>query len=247
MPDRDHVLLCETLGSVRILRMNRPEKLNALNTALTEALLAALEEADVSDNVRALVLAGEGRAFCAGADLGEFKDLTPKNQQLVLDRADLTTKLQMRLQTISKPIVSAVRGAAMGGGAGLAVGCDMMVAASDLKLGYPELRHSIVPAIVMTGLQRQFGRKLAFELFSLGRILKGEEVFALGIAGRLVAPETVFDSAMEIATKWAEAEPRAMAAAKKLFYRVADLAFEDAMDAGRQVNIAMRGFREQRQ
>src|SRR5690606_29136424 len=147
------------------------------------------------------------------------------NQQLVLDRADLTTRLQARLQTISKPIVSAVRGAAMGGGAGLAVGCDMTVAATDLKLGYPELRHSIVPAIVMTGLQRQFGRKLAFELFSLGRILNGQEVFTLGIANRLVAPEAVFGAAMEIAAKWAEADPRAMAAAKQLFYRVADLSF----------------------
>lgn len=245
MPDQGNVLLTEDHGAVRVLRLNRPDKLNALNSALTAALLAAIETAETSGNVRALVLAGEGRAFCAGADLAEFKDLTPRNRQLVLDRADLTTKLQTRLQTISKPIVSAVRGAAMGGGAGLAVGCDMMVAASDLKLGYPELKHSIVPAIVMTGLQRQFGRKLAFELFSLGRILTGEEALALGVANRLVAPDAVFEAALEIANEWSKADPRAMAASKGLFYRVADLSFADAMEAGKEVNIAMRSFREQ--
>lgn len=247
MAEQPNVLIRETIGAVRVLRMNRPEKLNALNTALTEDLLAALEEADAAADVRAVLLTGEGRAFCAGADLNEFKDLTPENERLVLDRADLTTRLQTRLQTISKPVVSAVRGAAMGGGAGLAVGCDMMVAATDTKLGYPEVRHAIVPAIVMTGLQRQFGRKLAFDLFSLGRILKGEELLTLGVANRLAAPEAVFDAAMEIAARWADTEPRAMAASKKLFYRVADLPFEEAMQAGKQVNIEMRAFREEKQ
>jgi enoyl-CoA hydratase len=241
---KSETLIAEDRGAVRVLRMNRPDKLNALNTALTEALLVALEAADSADGVRGLVLTGEGRAFCAGADLAEFKDLTPKNQELVLARADLTTRLQMRLQTISKPIVSAVRGAAMGGGAGLAVGCDMMVASTDLKLGYPELRHSIVPAIVMTGLQRQFGRKLAFELFSLGRMLSGEETLALGIANRLAEPDAILDVACGIAGAWGEADPRAMAASKKLFYRVADLPFAEAMAAGKEINIAMRGFRE---
>jgi enoyl-CoA hydratase/carnithine racemase len=162
------VFTTEDRGAVRILWLDRPGKLNALDTALTRALHDALVAGDQDEGVRALVLAGRGRAFCAGADLSEFRDLTPRNQRLVLDRADLTTRTQMLLQRTRKPIVSAVQGAALGGGAGLAIGCDMMVAATDLKFGYPEMRHSIVPAIVMTGLQRQVGRKVAFELVSLG-------------------------------------------------------------------------------
>ncbi len=234
----------EDRGAVRILWMDRPAKLNALDTALTRALHDALVAADADASVRALVLAGRGRGFCAGADLGEFRDLTPANQRLVLERADLTTRTQMLLKRISKPIVSAVQGAAMGGGAGLAIGCDMMVAATDLKFGYPEMKHSIVPAIVMTDLQRQLGRKTAFELVSLGRILGGAEVLGLGLANRLVEPAAVVDEALSIATVWAAAHPAAMGATKSLFHRVADLPYEAAMAAGRDVNALMRGFRD---
>lgn len=232
----------EDRGGVRILWLDRPAKLNALDTALTQALHDALAAADREPSVRALVLAGRGRAFCAGADLNEFKDLVPEHQDRVLARADLTTRTQMLLQKIGKPIVSAVQGAAMGGGAGLAIGCDMMVAAADLRFGYPEIRHSIVPAIVMTGLQRQLGRKTAFELVSLGRLLGAEEAKALGLANRVVSPDALLPAALEIAETWAVAHPAAMAATKSLFYRVGDLPFEAAMAAGRDVNGLMRGF-----
>jgi enoyl-CoA hydratase/carnithine racemase len=244
MSDVENVLIVEDRDSVRVLFMNRPAKLNALNTALTTALHDALLAADAEPAVRAIVLAGKGRAFCAGADLSEFDELTPENRQRVSQRSALTSRTHMLLQQISKPIVSAVQGAAAGGGAGLAIGCDMMVAASDLKLVYPELRHSIVPAIVMTGLQRQAGRKLAFELFSLGRALTAEEAHAVGLANRLVAPGEELEAALQIATAWSKANASAMAASKKLFYQVADLPFDAAMEAGRQVNEAMRGFRE---
>lgn len=238
------MLLTEDRGALRILRMNRPDKLNALNTELTQALLDALEAADADESVRAIVLTGEGRGFCAGADLAEFKDLAPGRQPLVVKRADLTCRTQSILQKLSKPVVSAVRGVAVGGGAGLAIGCDMMVAGTDLKFGYPELKHSIVPALVMTGLQRQLGRKVAFELISLGRLLGAEEAHALGLVNRVVAPDAVLDTALEIAGAWAVANPLAMAAAKSLFYRVADLPYDAAMAAGRDVNALMRGFRE---
>lgn len=238
------LMLIEDRGAVRILKMNRPDKMNALNTALTQALLDALAMADAEEGVRAIVLAGAGRGFCAGADLAEFKDLIPDRQHLVVQRADLTCRTQSILQKLSKPVVSAVQGAAVGGGAGLAIGCDMMVAGADLKFGYPELKHSIVPALVMTGMQRQLGRKVAFELISLGRLLGAEEVLALGLANRAVPVDQVMDTALEIATAWSGAHPRAMAAAKSLFYRVADLPYDAAMAAGRDVNALMRGFRD---
>ena len=239
----EDVLIVENRDAIRIIRMNRPAKLNALDTVLTSSLLEALEAADTDDQVRAVVLAGNGRAFCAGADLGEFGELTPANQSLVLKRADLTCRTQSLLQQLSKPIVSAVQGNAVGGGAGLAIGCDMMVAGSDLKFGYPELKHSIVPALVMTGLQRQLGRKRAFELISLGRMLDAKEAHELGLANRIAPPGEVVDTALEIATQWIKTSPLAMTAAKNLFYRVADLPFEAAMAAGRDVNAIMRGFR----
>jgi enoyl-CoA hydratase len=236
------VLLVEDVGPVRVLLMNRPERLNALNTALTRALHDALNAAQAAAGVRAIVLAGQGRGFCSGADLTEFAELTPANRQLVSERSWLTSRTHMLLQEIRKPIVSAVQGAAAGGGAGLAIGCDMMVAASDLKLLYPELRHSIVPAIVMTGLQRQLGRKVAFEMFSLGTSLGADDARRLGLANRVVPPGEHLPAALEIAQAWSRSSPAAMAAAKSLFYRVADLPFDCAMEAGREVNEAMRAF-----
>lgn len=245
MEPSDSVVLLETRGAVRVISMNRPDKLNALNTELTQAIHDAFLEADADPQIRAIVLAGNGRAFCAGADLAEFSVLTPANQDLVDKRADLTCRTQAMMQSLSKPVISAVQGAAVGGGAGLAVGCDMMVAATNLKFGYPELKHSIVPALVMTGLQRALGRKAAFEMISLGRLIGAEEARQLGICNRIAAPEDVVETALEIAQAWASANPQAMSAAKALYYKVADLPYADAMAEGRALNARMRSFRKE--
>jgi enoyl-CoA hydratase/carnithine racemase len=241
-PEAD-VLLVEDRGPVRVLTLHRPDKLNALDTALTRALSDALAGAEEDTEVRAVVLTGAGRAFCSGADLSEFSELTPGRPDAVLERAALTARLQTQMQLMGTPVVSAVRGAAVGGGAGLAIGADMAVAGTDLKFGYPELRHSIVPALVMTGLQRHLGRKLAFELVSTGRLLGAAEAAEHGLVNRVVAPDEVLGAALETAERWAAVEPRALRAAKDLFYRVADLPTEAAMRAGQDVNALMRGFR----
>jgi enoyl-CoA hydratase len=110
------LLLTEDRGPVRILTMNRPEKRNALNRALTQALLDGLRAADADDRIRSIVLTGAGPAFCAGADLAEFKDLTPDKAHLVAQRAELTMNLQGIISRLTKPVVTAVNGAAMGGG-----------------------------------------------------------------------------------------------------------------------------------
>jgi enoyl-CoA hydratase/carnithine racemase len=237
------VLLVEDRDAVRVLTLNRPEKLNALDTALTRALDAALDAADADRAVRAVVLTGAGRGFCAGADLREFSGLTPDRPDAVLERAALTARLQVRMQRMAKPVVSAVRGVAVGGGAGLAIGADMAVAGSDLRFGYPELKHSIVPALVMTGLVRHLGRKLAFELVSTGRLLDAGEALEHGLVNRVVEPDEVVAAALGIAEQWAAVEPRALAAAKDLFHRVADLPTDAAMRASQDVNALMRGFR----
>lgn len=238
----DPVLLFEDRDAVRILTMNRPDKLNALNTALTMALCDAFSAAQDDPAVRALVLTGAGRGFCAGADTGEFKDLRPENQHLVLERADLTARLHTLLRAVPKPVVAAVRGAAVGGGAGLAIGCDMMVAGTDLKLGYPELRHGLVPALVMTNLVRQMGRKRAFELIATARLLNAADADGWGLVNRVTDPQNVVETAFGLAQICAQAPPMAMQTAKSLFHRVAELPFEAGMSAGRDVNALMRSF-----
>jgi enoyl-CoA hydratase/carnithine racemase len=235
-------LLIEDKGAVRVLTMNRPDKRNALNMALSEALLTGLQRADADDAVRCVVLTGAGRAFCAGADLSEFKDLTPDNAALVERRSELTMNLHRIFSQLTKPVVSAINGAAMGGGAGLALAADVALMAEGALLGYPEVKHGIVAAVVMANLVRNIGRKAGFELVAAGEPLDATRACALGLVNRAVAPDRLMEETLALAQKFAAVERDAMAATKQLFYRTLDLPFEEALAAGRDVNKRMRAF-----
>ena len=235
-------LFVEDRGAVRILTMNRPEKRNALNTALTRALLEGLRAAEAAESVAAVVLTGAGQGFCAGADLSEFKDLTPENQHLVEERAELTMQLHLAFPKMAKPVVTAINGAAMGGGAGLAIAGDLAVMAQSAKLGYPEVRHGIVAAIVMANLVRQTGRKRAFELVSLGESLTSAQALQFGLVNRVVPDLDLMVESIKFAEKLAAVSTPAMKATKQLFHEVADLPLEEALARGRDVNRRMRAF-----
>jgi enoyl-CoA hydratase/carnithine racemase len=233
-------LLLEDRGAVRVLTMNRPEKRNALNAELTRGLLEALREADRDDSVGAVVLTGAGQGFCAGADLSEFKEL--REPQAAEKRAELTMQLHLVFSKISKPVVTAINGAAMGGGAGLAIAGDMALMAEGAKLGYPETRHGIVAAIVMANLVRQAGRKAAFELAALGEPVDAAQALRLGMVNRVVPLSNLMPEAMRVAEKLAAVARPAMAETKRLFHQVADLALGPALERGRDANRRMRNF-----
>ncbi len=237
-------LLIENRGGVRILTLNRPEKRNALSGALTQALLEALRDADNDDGVSAIVLTGAGIAFCAGADLSEFKQLTPDNPDLVERRSKATMELQGAFSRLSKPVITAINGAAMGGGAGLALGGDIALMSATARLGYPEVKHGIVAAVVMANLVRHVGLKAAFEMAAIGEPLDATQAKAFGLVNHVVAPERLMDEALALAQKLAAVDRPAMAATKQLLYRVADLPFEQALEEGRDVNKRMRAFRK---
>lgn len=234
------LVLVEDRGPVRVLALNRPEKLNALNTPLTQAVLDALRAADASAHVLAVVLTGQGRGFCAGADLREFGELTPDRAAAVAARARLTATLHGVFQTLRVPVIAAVNGAAMGGGAGLALACDMAVAADTAVFGYPEVTHGIVPAIVMAQLVRIVGLKMAFELAATGRRVPAHEALALRMVNAVVAPDSVMPDALALANQLAAVKPSAMAMTKSLVYGVADVPFAEALDLGRAANESMR-------
>jgi enoyl-CoA hydratase/carnithine racemase len=237
-------LLVEDRGAVRVLSMNRPEKRNALNSALTRALLEGLRAADAAESVRCVVLTGAGQGFCAGADLAEFKELTPANRRLVDERAELTMQLHLAFSKMAKPVVTAINGAAMGGGAGLAIAGDLAVMAQDARIGYLEIRHGLVAAIVMANLVRQIGRKRAFELVSLGEPLSSRQALVFGLVNRVVSGADLMAETMLLADKLAAADCRAMQATKQLFHEAADLPLEEALKRGRDANKRMRGFRK---
>jgi len=233
-------LLIENRGAVRILTMNRPEKRNALNFELAQGLLDALRAADADDSVGAVVLTGAGQGFCAGADLSEFKELG--TGLAAEDRAELTMQLHLAFTRISKPVVSAINGHAMGGGAGLAIASDLALMAEGAKLGYPEPKHGIVAAIVMANLVRQVGRKAAFELVSLGEPVDAQQALRLGMINRVVPLEKLLGESISVAEKLAAVKREAMAETKRLFHEVVDLPLPKALERGRDTNKRMRNF-----
>jgi enoyl-CoA hydratase/carnithine racemase len=233
-------VLVANQGAVRVLTLNRPEKRNALNTALTQDLLEALRAADQDDGVAAIVLTGAGPGFCAGADLTEFKDL--QNEDLAEKRAELTMQLHLVFSRMQKPVVTAINGPAMGGGAGLAIAGDLAVMAENAKLGYPETRHGIVAAIVLGNLVRQVGRKAAFELVALGEPISAARALQLGMVNRVVPGSVLLEEALFMAEKLAAVSRPAMAETKRLFHEVGDLSLAEALERGRDANKRMRSF-----
>ena len=234
------ILLHEDRGAIRILTLNRPEKRNALNTELTEKLLRAFHSAEKDDAVGAVILTGAGPGFCAGADLGEFKGL--QDPQAAEKRAQLTMQLHLIFSKVAKPIVTAINGAAMGGGAGLAIAGDLALMADTASIGYPETRHGIVAAIVLANLVRQVGRKAAFELVSLAEPIGAEKALQLGMVNRVVKEKELMEETVKIAATLASVSRPAMAETKRLFHEVADLPLGAALERGRDANRRMRGF-----
>lgn len=236
-------LLIEDRGAVRVLTLNRPELLNAMDSALYERLIEALRQSDADPAVRAIVLCGAGTSFCSGADTGEFASLTPDQEARVEYRAGLTYGLHKTISELSKPVIAAIQGYAVGGGCGLALACDIAIAAESARLGYPEIKHGLVAAVVMANLTKQVGRKAAFDLVSSGRVLKAPEALALGMLTRVVPDGQHLEEALRVAEDLASRVPAALQATKRLFVSVADLPLSEGLVLGRQANEAMRGYR----
>jgi len=235
-------VLIEDIGAVRVVSLNRPACLNAIDAALAVALRDALRKAAAAPAIRAVVLTGEGRAFCAGADRNEGRTLTTDNADVVRARATAIRDVHWLLTSMDKPVVAAVSGAAIGGGAGLLVACDLAVVGDDLRFGYPELQLGLVPALVAAGLQRRIGPARAFDLLSLGAMLDAGQALALGLVNRVVETAAVRDAALDLAGRLSALSPQAMGATKALLRQMAETTFAGALDLGVEINVAMRGF-----
>lgn len=222
-------VLQEHHDGVLLLTLNRPEKLNALNLALTEGLVTALDDAEADDAVRAIVITGAGRAFSAGADLKEFQEKTPENAAPNQRRSDLYARLNGMVPGMSKPVIAAVNGLALGGGCGLVVSCDMAVASDSATFSYPELKHGMVPAGVLPGLARQVGRKAAFDLMGTGRTFSAKEAVHFGIISRAAAADQLIEDVMGVAHTMAGYSREAMSGFKRLLDRVVDLPLADGL------------------
>ena len=237
MSDR---VLVQVAGGVLTATLNRADKRNAIDTAMIDALLAALERADLDAGVRVVAVRGAGRDFCAGMDLNELlasADHTLEhNRQAALHFAQVF----LRMRRLPKPIVALVQGRALAGGCGLATACDLILATKSAQFGYPEVQRGFVPAIVMTMLRRAVGEKIAFDLAATGRLMDGTEAAAVGLASRVYDDADFEEQAAEVLRVLAETSPSALAFTKQQFYQLDELSFEDGLRLGADVNAVSR-------
>jgi enoyl-CoA hydratase/carnithine racemase len=200
---------------LRLLRLDRPDKRNAMDRATIEALLVALRDAGADPAIRAIVLAGAGSAFSAGADLAEMRALAAEDRPA---RAALTVALLDAPAHLGKPVVAAVAGAAMGAGASLALACDAVVMAEDARLAWPEAKHAMLPRLVAPVLLRHLGPKASFDLLATGRAVDATEALSLGLATRIVPHTRVEAEACALAIAAALLPPDAMAELKRMVH-----------------------------
>ena len=205
----DPLLLIATADGVRTIRVNRPDKLNALNAATLDALDAAFADAAVDDAVRVVVLTGSGpKAFVAGADIAEMNALTPVQGR---DFSLRGTRMMRRVEKMPKPVIAMVNGFALGGGLELAMCCHLRIAADSAKLGQPEINLGLIPGFGGTQrLLRLCGRAATLELCLTGAPINAERALQLGIVNRVVPAAELEAETMKLAAQLAGSAPLAL-------------------------------------
>jgi enoyl-CoA hydratase len=206
------LVLTERQGAVGVVRLNRPDALNALCTPLMRALDTALRELDAETGIGAIVLTGSDRAFAAGADIAEMKDRTVVD---LLDERFITADWET-VTRLRKPVIAAVAGHALGGGFELALMCDLMIADETARFALPETRLGTIPGAGGTQrLTRIVGKALAMDMILTGRALSAHEALAVGLVSRVVPAGEFAVAAVDLAARIAKHSRPAICLAKE--------------------------------
>jgi enoyl-CoA hydratase len=238
----EHILV-ETRGRVGVIRLNRPQALNALNAKLKAELAAAIDAFEADDNVGCLLITGSEKAFAAGADIKEmadksFIDAFMGNFAGTWDRASHARK----------PIVAAVAGFALGGGCELAMQCDLIIAADNAKFGQPEIKLGVIPGIGGTQrLTRAVGKAKAMDLILTGRMMDAQEAERSGLVARVVPLANLMDEAMKTAETIASMSLPSVLAAKEAINRAFETPLAEGVLFERRVFHALFATRDQKE
>jgi enoyl-CoA hydratase len=220
-------VLIEREGPIAVVRLNRPEQLNALSSELMRELVGALENLDADEAARCIVVAGDERAFAAGADISELRD-TPTIELYFGARLDLWDAIR----SVRTPLVAAVSGYCLGGGCELAMACDLIVASESAQFGQPETGLGVMPGAGGTQLlARSIGKAKTMDIVLSGRFLDAHEAERAGLVARVVAREAWLDEAKRVAGEIAVKAPVAQRLAKEAVNR----AYETTLTAGLDV------------
>ena len=208
----------EDHGRVRVLVLDRVAKRNALDRAMTEAIIAGLRGAGEDRAVAAVVIRAEGALFCAGGDLEEMRPIRA-DAALYDERVALTETMLRAPGDCPRPVVAAVQGTAVGTGAVLALASDMVVMAEGARFAFPEARHGIFPSILPPILSLHLPRKRAFEVMATGGDVPAEEALRWGMVNRVVPPDMLVEVALGLAEAAATLSPDSVAALKRVLAR----------------------------
>ena len=236
----DSRLAVELAAGVLTLTLDRPDKRNAMDTAMVDELLEQLERADLDKDVRIVAIRGSGKDFCSGADLAELLQSVDKTATENSANAQHLGDIFLAMRRLPKVVVAVVHGRALAGGCGLATACDLVVAHEDASFGYPEVKRGFVPAMVMAMLRRAVGEKVAFDLVATGRLLTAAEALNVGLISRVVERDQFDRQVDAVLNELSGASGSALALIKRQLYEIEGRSFEEAISLGAQVNAVAR-------
>ena len=220
-----------TDGHVGLIQLNRPKQLNALSLELMKQLVEALETFDSDEAIYVIVLAGDDRAFAAGADINDMIDSTVVEQY----RRNQFARWE-RIKRIRKPIVAAVSGFALGGGCELMMHCDIIIASETARIGQPEINIGVMPGAGGTQrLTRAVGKATAMDVILTGRFLTAKEALAYGLVSRVVPVEHFLEEALRVAHTLAEKPPLALQFAKESVLKAHEMSLSDGLEYERKL------------
>ena len=244
MSDYQTIIAEPVTDGVVLIRLNRPQALNALNGQLMEELSLCVEALDCDDEVRCLVLTGSDKAFAAGADIKEMAGLSYAEAF----RRDFFTATSERITRSRKPIIAAVAGYALGGGCELAMMCDFIIAAENAKFGQPEINLGVMPGIGGTQrLTRLVGKSKAMDMMLTARMMDAAEAERSGLVSRIVPLDKLIEEAMAAARKIAAQSPLAVVMNKELVDTALETTLTEGIKVERRLFHSLFAFEDQKE
>jgi enoyl-CoA hydratase len=222
------LILLERRDAIAIVRLNRPEKLNALSRAMLEGLSDAFRELERQSDLRAVILTGSGEiAFCAGTDISELLELDHDHARAASERGQAVCK---QIENCPVPVIAAINGIAAGGGCELALACHLRIASTNAQFTLPETKLGLIPAYGGTQrLPREVGSGRALEMMLTGKALSAEQGYQLGLVNRVTAPSEIFIAAVSLANDISSLAPLAVRACLNAVMRGLELPLEKGM------------------
>lgn len=217
-----------------IIRLNRPEFQNKLNIEMMEEIIYVFNGAERRVDIKGIVLSSKGDIFCAGGDLGNYKE---KKVLELKEFGEKFVSLHLTVIRIDKPVICAIEGGAFGGGLSLVDVCDFSIASKNAKFGFPEIRNNLVPMMALSGIGKRINKKLLNELSLLGRDISADEAKNFGIVNEVVddgkAEEIAINWALDIAQK----DPIAISFYKSLYRQLYEKDFQESLEKALNVFI----------